>query len=54
MAIVDAKELAGNITINIKVTRYNQWQFRYNLGLWLIQLAAWIMWINIEVEEINV
>jgi hypothetical protein len=47
----DAKELGGRVTMVVTIRRYNQWCFRIWLGVKLIRLAAWIMWMNVEIEE---
>lgn len=49
--IIDAKELVSDITINVTIKRYNQHFIRYNIGIWLIRLATWIMWENVEWAE---
>ena len=49
-AVFDTKALVQNITLHVQLKRATQWRWRIQLGLWLIRLAAWVMWLNIEIE----
>jgi hypothetical protein len=49
----DAKQMANNITLHVRVKRSNEWEWRLKVGLWLIRLAAWVMWMGIEIEAIG-
>lgn len=48
---VDVKKLAKEVTISVVLRDFKQWQIRIRVGMWLIKLAAWIMWVNIEFKE---
>ena len=50
-AVFDAKAMAHNLTLTVRIQRMAQWRWRIKLGFWLIQLAAWVMWVNIEIDE---
>ena len=51
-ATIDMKDLVGKrLTLNVKVKRVREWRLRRELALALIRLAAWIMWVSIEIEE---
>jgi len=52
-AELDTKTLIqdSNITLHITIHRLNQWLWRLWLGKQLLILAAWVMWMNIEIEE---
>jgi hypothetical protein len=50
-ATIDARDVARRFTLVTKTKRYHEWQFRIWLGLYLIRIAAWIMWIDIEVQH---
>lgn len=47
---VDARELAAQLTLTVKMRRANQWLWRVKVASWLIRLAAVVMWVNIEIE----
>lgn len=49
---VDAKELAKQVTliVTLRLDRANQWLWRVKVASWLIRLAAWVMWVNVEIE----
>ncbi len=49
--IIDSKELFSDITIEVTIARYNQHKIRYAIGLWLMRMAAWVMWENIVIAE---
>ena len=52
MASIDlhAKTIANNITMTVRFREGRQWAWRLKLGSWLIRLAAWVMWVNVELE----
>ena len=52
-AVIDTKMLANHITIHAKIARMTQWQWRIRLGMWLMRLAAWVMWVNLEIDVEN-
>jgi len=45
---LDAQNIAHNLTLNVTITRMDQWRWRIALGSWLIRLAAWVMWVDVE------
>jgi hypothetical protein len=47
---IDAKDLAKHITLTVRLGRLDHWLWRVNIAKWLIRLAAWIMWVNVEIE----
>lgn len=47
---LDAKRLARQVTLTVKVKRYQGWRYRLTLAKGLIRLAAWIAWVNVELE----
>ena len=44
------KKIANGFTIRITFPQMNQWLWRLKIGVWLIRLAAWVMWMNVEVN----
>jgi hypothetical protein len=50
-ATLDVKEVANNITLNVTLKHHKQWRVRLAVGAWLIRLAAWVMWMNVEFKE---
>lgn len=48
-----AKDLAGNITMRVNLRGIDAWRWRVKLGTWLIRLAAWVMWVNVEIDDGN-
>ncbi len=49
-ATVDVKDLAKEITLTVYTKRLSRWRWRLKVASWLFRLAAWIMWVNIEIE----
>ena len=48
---IDAKDLAGKMIMHVKIKRCQQWQWRIRIAVVFIRLAAWIMWVNVEIEN---
>ena len=48
-AVVDMRDVASKYMLTLRIKRADQWRWRLKLGLWLIQLAAWVMWVKIEI-----
>ena len=50
---LDTKKLIQDhrMTLHVKIHRLNQWRWRLWAGSWLIRLAAWVMWMGVEIEE---
>lgn len=48
---LDAKKLANEITVTVKIKHYHSWRVRLWIALRLISFAAWLAWLNIEVER---
>jgi hypothetical protein len=46
-----AKDLGNRMTIDVKIADYGQWKIRIWIGTKLVQLAAWIMWVNVKFVE---
>jgi len=46
-----AKELAHSFTIKVRIKHMGEWHWRLKIGAWLIRLAAWVMWMNVEIES---
>jgi hypothetical protein len=46
-----AKEIAKNVTLVVTLPKLDQWRFRLKVGTWLIRLAAWVMWLDIRIED---
>ena len=51
LPIIDAKKIHNHMETKVIITRFQQGMIRYKVGLWLIKLAAFIMWTNVEVVE---
>ena len=34
--------------LKVKINGLNEWRWRLAVGGWLIRLAAWVMWMDIE------
>ena len=49
----DMKTIASGYTIRVKIKRYHSWLWRLKIGMCLIRLAAWFMWVNIEIEGLD-
>lgn len=45
---LDAKKLAGKISIKVEIKNYYQWRTRLWLAEKLIRLGCWIAWLNCE------
>lgn len=50
---VDAKDIAGRLTIKLKVKHARQWAVRTWVAIQLIRLAAFIAWIGCDIEEVG-
>jgi hypothetical protein len=50
MATLDAKQIANGLTLKVRIKRSGEWWFRIKVGMLLIRLAAWVMWMPIEFE----
>jgi len=48
--MVDAKSLAQNKTVHVKIKRWKEFVWRTKVMMGLIRLADLISWFNIEVE----
>jgi hypothetical protein len=49
----DAKQMAHSITLVVRIKRADEWQLRLKIGSWLIRLAAWVMWMDIDLKEME-
>jgi hypothetical protein len=49
----DAKQMAHSITLEVRIPRLNEWDLRLKIGSWLIRLAAWVMWLDIDLKEME-
>ena len=47
----DAKDIARQLDITVKLRGLARWKVRAWLGVQLIRLAAWIMWVNVEFDD---
>lgn len=50
---VDAKKIMNKVTLCVKLKRSRQSELRIKIGIWLIKLAALIMWIQLEISFDN-
>lgn len=50
MRALHVKTAAQNLTLHVQIKGVNQWRWRLALGAWLIRLAAWVMWLDVEFE----
>jgi hypothetical protein len=51
MAIeIDMKNVAKKWNVEIKLKNIKQWRFRVWVGTKIIELAAWVLWSDIEIE----
>jgi len=49
-AQLNTRDLAHSITLEVKLRGSKQWEWRLKLAGWLIRLAAWVAWMNAEIE----
>ena len=49
----DAKQMAQSITLRVRFKRTDEWALRLKIGSLLIRLAAWIMWMNVDIAEME-
>ena len=47
----DMQTIANRLEITVNLRGMTQWKVRVWLGVQLIRLAAWIMWVNVEFED---
>ena len=47
------KDLAAAYVLYARITNVGEWSWRLTVGSWLIRLAAWVMWVNVEIEVVN-
>ena len=47
------QDAARGITVHVHLKDARQWRWRLVLGSWLIRLAAWVMWMNVEIEGLG-
>lgn len=47
----DAKKLANEITVTVKIKRYHSWRIRLWIAVKLISFAAWLAWLNVDFQE---
>ena len=45
---LDTKQVAQDFTLTVTMDRAKIWRWRLAVGGWLIRLAAWVMWMDIE------
>jgi len=50
---LDAKELATMITLRVRIRRMRRWRVRLWIGCRLIRLASWVMWVPVEIEQVE-
>lgn len=50
-AELDARDIASNLTVDVSIKRYNSWRIRLWIALRLIEFAAWLAWVNVEVND---
>jgi len=48
---LDTKDLCKKMTLVVRFHRAKQWEFRLVIARWLIALAAWVAWMNVEFED---
>ena len=49
---LDAKSLASEYTLTVRVKRIKQWRWRLTVGMWLIGLITRLMWLEkIKLKE---
>lgn len=48
---LDAKDVLKQGILVVKLSRLKQWQVRLTIAKWLIALAAWVAWLDIEFVE---
>lgn len=49
----NTEDLAHHITMVVKFKQMREWKLRMVIGVWLMRLAALIMWVNIKVEDLE-
>ena len=47
------KVVQENITLHVRIHKYHSWLLRVKVAEWLIRLAAWVAWMNIEIINDN-
>lgn len=48
---LDTKILARHFTLTVRIRRMREWSIRIWIAKQLIRLAAFIMWVNVEIED---
>lgn len=49
----DLKRLAKGLTVHVQFKRKREWRWRMTLASWLFRLAAWVMWVNLDIEVVD-
>ena len=49
---IDTQEVAKRLTLTVvvRLRRLRAWRWRVALAGWLIRLAAWVAWVNLDLE----
>ena len=47
---LDTRKLLKAFNLKLRIKGLRQWGIRTWIGVRLIQLAAWIMWLDVEIE----
>ena len=47
------KIVQENVTLHVRLHKYHSWLWRLRIAEWLIRLAAWVAWVNIEIINDN-
>ena len=47
---VQMKDLAHKMTLVVRLKGVDRWAWRVRIATWLLRLAAWIAWMNVEID----
>jgi len=50
---LDVRKLAHTLTLKVKLRRHAEFKLRAWIGMQLIRLAAWVMWLGVEFEGLE-
>jgi len=49
-AELDMKDPEGDMTMHVQLKRLNQWRWRLWISKTLIRIAAWVAWMDADIE----
>ncbi len=48
---IDARMLAHQVTLDVELVNYQRWYRLMRLGIWLMQLGAWVGGLQIKIAD---